>query len=182
MNFQSKQVILENGLRLTDLEESPQLDVTIEGADQIDVNTRTTIIGYGCGAQTQIKIVGNASKEFVIIGDFTKRSEKLGQNEKNVVPIEVIPMAYKCVAKQIEQLFGGMTVLRMAKAKAGPVITDNNNFIIDWKFDTKDTKEWTDINTKIKAIPGVIETGILTDSGTHLTIYLGREDGTVDKL
>ena len=52
----------------TDLEESPELDVTIDGADQIDVNTRTMIIG-SCGAQTQIKIVANASKKVVIIAD-----------------------------------------------------------------------------------------------------------------
>ena len=179
--MQSKQLIVENGLRLTDLEESPQLDVTIESIDRIDVNTKTIILGGGCGAHTQIKIVANASKKVVIIADFSKRAQNLSQTPKKDIPIEVIPMAYKCVSKHIEKLFGGTAALRMAVRKAGPIVTDNNNFIIDWKFG-EDINDWKDVNNKIKAMAGVVETGLLFNTGIDLTVYLGREDGTLDTL
>jgi ribose 5-phosphate isomerase A len=66
------------------------------------------------------------------------------------------------VAQSIENKLGGKCVLREGTAprtKAGPVVTDNGNFIIDWIFKTATALKWTDVNVTIKMIPGVIETG-----------------------
>lgn len=71
--------------------------------------------------------------EFVVIADSGKRSPKLGSSYK-FVPVEVLPMAYRPVKNSIEEKFGGRAELRMAKAKAGPLVTDNGNFILDWYF------------------------------------------------
>ena len=174
-------MIRENDLRLSDLEESPQLDVAIDGADEVDTQSLCLIKGGG-GALTQEKIVGDSAKQLIIIADFTKESQNLGQKWTKGLPIEVIPMAYKTVSLRIEEKFRGKAILRMAKAKAGPVVTDNGNFIIDWKFDDKqrDEKEWTLINTTIKMIPGVVETGLFI--GMTSRVYFGREDGSVSTV
>ena len=66
-------MIRENGLRLSDLEESPQLDVAIDGADEVDIQSLCLIKGGGA-ALTQEKIVANAAKQLIIIADFTKES------------------------------------------------------------------------------------------------------------
>ncbi|CAG2120927.1 unnamed protein product, partial [Medioppia subpectinata] len=181
-SFQSKQLIRDNGLRLSDLEECPQLDVTIDGADEVDVESLVLIKGGGA-ALTQEKIVASASKELIIVADYTKESLDLGQKWTKGLPIEVIPMAYKVVIDKIEKSFKGTAVLRMAKAKAGPVVTDNGNFIIDWIFPAKvgnekrDIKYWSELNTNIKMITGVVETGLFI--GMTSRVYFGQNDGSV---
>ena len=93
----------------------------------------------------------------------------------------MIPMAYKPVTKQIEKLFGGAAELLMAVEKAGPVVTECNNFIIRWKFG-EEISDWNEVNNKIKAMSGVVETGILSPNAMDLTIYLGLEDGSLNTL
>ena len=123
--------------------------------------------------------MANAAKEFVVIADYTKESDTLGKKWTKGLPIEVIPMAYKAISDQIVKRLGGTPVLRMAKAKAGPVVTDNGNFIIDWNFESKkrSKNEWTDINSTIKMIPGVVETGLFIDMTSK--VYFGCQDGSV---
>ncbi|CAG2161863.1 unnamed protein product [Oppiella nova] len=181
-SFQSKQLIREKGLRLSDLEECPQLDVTIDGADEVDVESLILIKGGGA-ALTQEKIVASASKELIIVADYTKESTDLGLKWTKGLPIEVIPMAYKTVTNKIEKQFKGSAVLRMAKAKAGPVVTDNGNFVIDWMFPAKtkeekrDIKYWSEVNTSIKMMAGVVETGLFIGMTTR--VYFGHNDGSV---
>jgi ribose 5-phosphate isomerase A len=110
--------------------------------------------------------------------DYTKKSHKLGDNWTKGVPIEVIPMSYVVAKNNIEKMFGGNAVLRMAKSKVGPLITDNSNFILDWKFpESNNSYDWNDINTKIKLIPGVVETGLFIDMTAK--VYFGNADGSV---
>jgi len=154
-SFQARQLILEHGLFLSDLEQTPIIDVAIDGADEVD-RDRNCIKGGG-GCLTQEKIVASCAKQFVVIADSTKDSNRLGEKWKKGVPVEVIPMAYKPVALKLES-FGFKPVLRMAKAKAGPLVTDNGNFIIDFTFD--DVEDWKTVNDQIIAIPGVVETGL----------------------
>ncbi|MGH0172041.1 UNVERIFIED_CONTAM: hypothetical protein FKN15_062548 [Acipenser sinensis] len=104
-----------------------------------------------------------------------KDSKALGEQWKKGVPIEVIPMAYVPVTRTIARRFGGVVVLRMAVSKAGPVVTDNGNFILDWKFD--EVHDWKSVNTAIKMIPGVVETGLFVEMAER--VYFGMEDGTV---
>jgi len=180
-SFQARQLIVKYNLLLTDLDRNPVLDVAIDGADEVDSNK--VLIKGGGGCLTQEKIVAHAAKKFVVIADFTKDSEHLGQRWSKGVPIEVIPMAYIPIINSLETEFGGKVVLRMAKSKAGPVVTDNGNFIVDWIFEEPKSfnDRWPEVNTFIKMLPGVVETGLFVDMAN--TIIFGSEDGglkTVD--
>jgi ribose 5-phosphate isomerase A len=177
-SFQAKQLIRENGLKLVDLEEYPELDVAIDGADEVDSNL--VLIKGGGGCLTQEKIVASSAKELIVVADYRKNSSHLGQKWTQGVPIEVIPMAWVCVQKKMESLFGGKAVLRMAKAKAGPVVTDNGNFILDWMFPEKEGVNWEPINNGMSMIPGVVETGLFI--GYTRRAYFGNEDGTVSEV
>ncbi|XP_047248874.1 ribose-5-phosphate isomerase [Girardinichthys multiradiatus] len=172
-SFQARQLILQHGLTLSDLERHPELDVAIDGADEVDAEL--TLIKGGGGCLTQEKIVASCSKYFVVIADYRKDSKALGQQWKKGIPIEVIPMAYVPVSRMIAKRFGGEVNLRMAISKAGPVVTDNGNFILDWKFER--AQNWKEVNTAIKMIPGVVETGLFVNMAEQA--YFGMEDGSV---
>ncbi|XP_066535112.1 ribose-5-phosphate isomerase [Hoplias malabaricus] len=172
-SFQARQLILQHGLSLSDLDRHPELDVAIDGADEVDA--LLTLIKGGGGCLTQEKIVAGCAKHFIVIADYRKDSKVLGQQWKKGVPIEVIPMAYVPVSRAIAHRFGGEAALRMAISKAGPVVTDNSNFILDWKFET--AQNWKEVNTAIKMIPGVVETGLFV--GMAERVYFGMEDGSV---
>ncbi len=171
-SFQSYQLIIENGLSLVSLDQYPMIDLDIDGADEIDKDLN--LIKGGGGCLVQEKIIASNSKKFVIIADFRKISENLGQNWKKGVPIEVIPMAYVPIMKKFEN-FKGKPSLRMARSKAGPLITDNGNFIIDVDFGI--IKNPRDLNAKLLSIPGVVDTGFFI--GMTSRAYIGQEDGKI---
>lgn len=182
-SFQSKQLIHEFGLPITDLELEPQLDVTIDGADEMDRNFVAIKGGGACLAQE--KVIANASSKFIVVADYRKNSTALGDNWKKGIPIEVLPMAFNAVRHQLSKRFSAKLddfELRIAERKAGPIITDNGNFVIDWKFDPNKTSEftssdWNDLSNKIRLIPGVVETGIF--AGMIDEAYFGLADGGV---
>ncbi|CAG9836085.1 unnamed protein product [Diabrotica balteata] len=173
-SFQSRQLVLQNQLPLADLDLYPQLDVCIDGADEVDANM--VLIKGGGGCLLQEKIVASCSKKLVVIADYTKDSEKLGQQYKKGIPIEVSPMAYVPIRRKIELTFGGNVQLREAVMKAGPVVTDNGNFILDWK-DFNQDYDWRMVNTELLQIPGVVETGLFVDMA--VMAYFGMPDGSV---
>ncbi|XP_077477170.1 ribose-5-phosphate isomerase [Stigmatopora argus] len=173
-SFQARQLILQHGLMLSDLDRHPELDIAIDGADEVDADL--TLIKGGGGCLTQEKIVASCARHFVVVADYRKASKALGQKWKKGLPVEVVPMAHVPVSRRIVQLFGGRADLRMALNKAGPVVTDNSNFILDWKFER--THNWKDVNNGIKMIPGVVETGLFV--GMAERAYLGMEDGSVE--
>lgn len=113
----------------------------------------------------------------IIVADYTKDSLNLGDQYKKGVPIEVVPLAYVPIKQRIQQKIGGELKLRMAIAKAGPCVTDNGNFILDWHFPIDTKTNWNDVNTKIISIPGVVETGLFV--GMANRAYFGLADGTV---
>ena len=174
-SFQSRQLIVENGLTLVSLDQYPVIDLDIDGADEIDKSLN--LIKGGGGCLVQEKIIASASKKLVIIADYTKKSEFLGENWKNGIPIEIIPLAHVPIMKKLEKL-GGTPVLRMAKAKAGPVVSDNGNFIIDADFGI--IKNPLDLNLKLLQIPGVVDSGLFL--GMAHTAYIGQKDSTVKKF
>jgi len=174
-SFQARQLILDAGLFLSDLEREPVVDVTIDGCDECD--EQLTLIKGGGGCLTQEKIVAAYSSLFIVIADYRKDSACLGE-QWAYVPIEVVPMAWKQVKSRIEQELGGEARLRMAKAKAGPVVTDNSNFLLDWHWNKAGgLKDWAEINTKLVCMPGVLETGLFVKMAAKA--YFGLEDGTV---
>ena len=174
-SFQSYQLIVENGLNLVSLDQYPEIDLDIDGADEIDENLN--LIKGGGGCLVQEKIVASNSKKLIIIADFRKNSKNLGENWKRGIPIEVIPLAYVPIMKKLEKL-GGKPVLRMAQAKAGPLVTDNGNFIIDVDFGV--IKNPVELNEKILVIPGIVDTGFFI--GMASKVYIGKEDGTIQIL
>ncbi|XP_066483557.1 ribose-5-phosphate isomerase [Tiliqua scincoides] len=172
-SFQARQLILQNGLNLSDLDRHPELDVAIDGADEVDLDLN--LIKGGGGCLTQEKIVAGYAKCFIVIADYRKKSKNLGEQWKKGVPIEVIPMAYVPVTRALSKRFGGAAELRMAVNKAGPVVTDNGNFLLDWKFDK--VHKWNEVNMAIKMIPGVVETGLFVNMAERA--YFGMENGSV---
>ena len=172
-SHQAMMLAVHCGIPITTLNEHPQLDLTIDGADQID-RQLNLIKGMG-GALTREKIVASATKQFVIVADETKLIEKLGAN--CAVPVEVLPFALPTVMLKMQEK-GGKPVLREAKSKVGPVVTDNGNFIVDVDFGPINTPK--NLDSKLKSIPGVIETGLFVEMAD--IAYLGTRVGTVQKL
>lgn len=173
-SFQAKQLIIKHNLILGELETNPIIDVTIDGADEVDANM--TLIKGGGGCLLQEKIIASCSKKLIVIADYTKDSQKLGERYKKGVPIEVIPMAYMPIKNKIISTFGGDIKLRSAIAKAGPVVTDNGNFILDWLFVNHDL-DWETVNSSIKMIPGVVEVGLFVKMCDKA--YFGQPEGNV---
>jgi ribose 5-phosphate isomerase A len=171
-SFQAYQLIIENGLELTSLEQYPEIDIDLDGADEIDKDLN--LIKGGGGCLVQEKIIASNSKLLIIIADFRKNSDILGTNWNKGVPIEVIPMSYYPIMNKLKKL-GGNPVLRMAKSKSGPLITDNGNFIIDANFGKISNPE--DLNQKLLNIPGVVDTGLFI--GLASKAYIGTQNGEV---
>ncbi|XP_028159342.1 ribose-5-phosphate isomerase [Ostrinia furnacalis] len=173
-SFQAKQLILKHNLTLGELETNPVIDVTIDGADEVD--SKMTLIKGGGGCLLQEKIVASCSKKLIVIADYTKDSAKLGDRYKKGIPIEVVPMAYVPIRNKVIALYGGEIKLRSAIAKAGPVVTDNGNFILDWLFTNQDL-DWKKVDSTIKMIPGVVEIGLFVDMCQKA--YFGQPEGNV---
>jgi len=171
-SFQARQLILENNLKLGSLEKYPEIDIDFDGADEIDKNLN--LIKGGGGCLVQEKILASNSKKLIIIADYRKNSIILGEKWKKGLPIEVIPMAYFPLMSKFSRI-GGKPTLRMAQAKAGPLITDNNNFIIDVDFGIINNPQ--ELNVKLLALPGVVDTGLFL--GMTTKAYIGQQNGDV---
>ena len=125
----------------------------------------------------QEKIIASNSRKLVIVADFRKNSETLGQNWKEGIPIEVIPMAYVPIMEKLRKM-DAKPLLRMARAKAGPLVTDNGNFIIDADFGIIEAPE--DLEMKLLKIPGIVDTGLFISMADKA--YVGLEDGEIIQL
>jgi ribose 5-phosphate isomerase A len=172
-SYQAFLLAVDCGIPITTLDEHPELDVTIDGADQITPKL-DLIKGMGA-ALAREKIVAAASKFNVIIGDEKKRVKLLGENNQ-VVPIEVLPFAISLTKRKIMDA-GGKPTLREGKGKLGPVITDNGNAILDSYFG--EIANPAELATKIKMIPGVVETGFFI--GLTDVAYVGTANA-VEKI
>lgn len=172
-SYQAFNLAVKCGIPITTLEEHPRLDITIDGADQIDKKLNL-IKGMG-GALAREKVVASASKKLIIIADETKKVEVLGENN-HPVPMEVLPFAVPLVMHKISEI-GGKPLLREGKGKVGPIITDNGNTLIDAFFGL--IHKPAELEQKLKKIPGIVETGLFI--GMADMVYLGKSD-SVEKL
>jgi len=172
-SYQAFTLAVKHGVPITTLEEHPILDLTIDGADQID-DELNLIKGMG-GALTREKVVAFASKKLVIVADERKKVKLLGENN-HPVPIEVLPFATTTVMHKMKEI-GGKPFLRESNKKVGPVITDNGNVIIDVNFGL--VHEPTELERKLKGLPGVVETGLFVKMVD--TVYIGKHSA-VEKL
>jgi ribose 5-phosphate isomerase A len=172
-SYQAFSVAIKNGIPITTLEEHSTIDMTIDGADQIDPDLNL-IKGMG-GAFTREKIVARASKASYIVADGTKKVYTLGE-KGHPVPIEALPFAIPLVMRRLREI-GGIPILREGKDKVGPVITDNGNVIIDTAFGQ--IAHPAELENMIKSLTGVIESGLFIKM-THVA-YIGKTD-SVEKL
>jgi len=156
------------GVPLTDLDEHPELDLAIDGADQVDPRFRL-VKGRGA-ALLREKCVCDAAREVLIVVDPSKMVERLDAP----VPVEVLPFAAGSVSRRLEAL-GADPVLREGVRKDGPVITDNGNFIIDCNFGPVTNPDR--LEAEMISIPGVIECGLFSAYGEKITVILGDGDG-----
>ncbi|ORY84485.1 putative RKI1-D-ribose-5-phosphate ketol-isomerase [Protomyces lactucae-debilis] len=173
--FQSKELITGGRLRLGEIDGFPVIDVAFDGADEVDANLQCIKGGGACLFQE--KLVASCAKKFVIVADYRKNSKQLGEKWAQGIPIEVVPLAHAKVIRDLLEMGAQEPALRMGgKAKAGPVLTDNGNFIIDAPFPLgKDPKT---LEHDIKQLVGVVECGLFV--GMAEVAYFGNEDGSVD--
>ena len=159
---QSTEKLKSYGIEVFDLNSVDQLDVYIDGADEI--TPHMAMIKGGGAALTREKIVAAVAKEFICIADSSKRVDVLGNFP---LPVEVIPMARSYVARELVKL-GGDPVYRQG------VVTDNGNVILDVHnmkiLDPKAMEE------KINAIVGVVTNGLFACRGAD-KLLLGTSNG-----
>jgi ribose 5-phosphate isomerase A len=145
------------GIPLATLDQQPVLDMTVDGADEIDEELR--LIKGGGGALLREKIVAVASERLVIIADSTKRVEVLGRFP---LPVEVVPFGLTATKQMIIQLAGDSGCEGEVKLRTGAdgstFVTDNGNHILDCSFGAIDDPEALD--DALKLIPGVVESGL----------------------
>ena len=153
------------GIPLTTLDECPEIDVTVDGADEFDPQLR--LIKGGGGALLREKIVASASKQVVIIADSSKRVPMLG---KFGLPVEVIKFAQAVVKKKIEAL-GARVSLRQLGGR--PFLTDENNYIFDCHFGEITDPEGLAI--QLRDMPGVVEHGLFIGLASVVLVAEGNE-------
>lgn len=152
-SFQASVLAKQYKIPLTTLDEIDHIDVAIDGADEVD--PQLNLIKGGGAAHTQEKIVDSLADQFIVVVDSSKLVDRLGSTF--LLPVEVIPMAMTPVMRAIAKL-GGKPELRMGVKKAGPVITDQGNMVIDVKFDAINNP--AELEKTLNNIPGVLENGL----------------------
>ncbi len=168
-SYQAYQLAIEHRIPLTNLDENPELLLTVDGADEVDRNLNLT--KGGGGALLREKIVAAASQRLAIIIDESKLVEKLAS--KFLIPVEILPFSLGYVLRAIKDL-GVEPRLRRAERKMGPVVTDNGNFILDLQF-RQPLEDPDNMAVNLKMIPGVIETGLFV--GMADEVHVGTDDG-----
>ncbi len=148
-----------------------ELDLAIDGADEIDPDCNC--IKGGGAAHVREKIVEYSAKTFVVIADQSKIVNDIGT--KFLVPVEIIEGARVPVMKAMAKL-GATCVLREGVRKAGPVITDNGNQILDCHWEKPINV--AEMEDKINQITGVLENGLFSKKTP--VCFIAKEDGTVE--
>ncbi len=144
------------GIPLTTLDETPELDLTVDGADELDDDLQ--LIKGGGGALLREKMVASSSKIMIVIADASKHVETLGEFP---LPVEVVQFAHEATRRKIEQAAwacgcGGSIALRMRDGE--PFVTDNGNLIYDCAFGRiADAKS---LALTLKSIAGVVDHGL----------------------
>lgn len=156
-SFQSEVLALELNIPLIDLASVSQIDLAIDGADEVD--PRFQLIKGGGACHVREKLVASKANQLLIVVDETKLVQSL--NQSFPLPVEVLPNSWKQVKDAISEM-NGRSTLRMATKKAGPVVTDQGNLILDVLFNNgiQNPKE---IEMSINNIPGVLENGLFVD-------------------
>jgi ribose 5-phosphate isomerase A len=151
-----------------------RIDLAVDGADEV-TRGKVMLKGKG-GAMLREKIVDYAAGQFVVLVEEHKLVDSIPT--RNPVPIEVVPWAWRHVAREVERRFGGVVKLRQDGGKLGPVVTDNGNYILDW---TPPSALNPSAEDELRLIPGVVETGIFSKR-RDAVVLVAREDGKIYTL
>ena len=157
----------ELGIPILDEETDWGIDVTIDGADQVD--SQYNLIKGGGGALLREKIVAKAAQRFIVIIDVRKRVPLLGSSFP--IPIEILPFGWPNTLRLIRP-FGLRVSLREREGAA--YVTDNGNYILD--LDIAEVSHPSDLEIRLNQIPGVVENGIF--SGMASTLIVGTDQGS----
>ncbi len=171
-SFQSEVLAMELGIPIIDLSSVENIDLAIDGADEVDPSFQ--LIKGGGACHVREKLVASKANKLLIVVDETKLVQNL--NLVFPLPLEVIPSAWKQVKDVIEKMDANVT-LRMATKKAGPVVTDEGNLVLDILF-KKGIDDPKNLESKLNNIPGVLENGLFVDLTER--VLVGKiENGSV---
>jgi ribose 5-phosphate isomerase A len=162
------------GRRLMPMWAVDRIDLAVDGADEV-TRGKVMLKGKG-GAMFREKIVDYAAERFVVLIEEYKLVDKIPT--RNPIPLEVVPWAWRHVAREVERRFGGVVKLRQDGGKLGPVVTDSGNYILDW---TPPSALDPSAEDALKLMPGVVETGIFSKR-RDAVVLVAREDGKVYAL
>ena len=168
---QTEQLATELSIPLIDLNDVSKLDLTVDGADEIDPQLQ--LIKGGGGALLQEKIVAAASKKLIIIADETKLVGTLG---KFPLPIEVITFAWKQTQKHIQNLGCNKIILR--KKNNEVFMTDHKHYILDCYFEK--IEDVGSLTQQLNNIPGVVENGLFINMATNAIV--AYSDGSIKEI
>jgi ribose 5-phosphate isomerase A len=163
------------GIALSTLGQHSQIDVTIDGADEVELNTLNLIKGGG-GNQLREKIVATASSRLVIIVDESKLVRQLGTHAK--VPVEVAQFGWQATAGILAKL-GATPGLRMRSDPEGPFVTDGGNYILDCAFGP--IKSSGDLERELDSVVGVIEHGLFIGMASQVWVGTAAGVNRLDK-
>ena len=173
-SFQSEVLALQLGIDLIDLTSVDRIDLAIDGADEVDPSHQ--LIKGGGACHVREKLVATKADELLIVVDETKLVDKL--NKAFPLPVEVIPSAWKQVQNTINEM-NAESSLRMATKKAGPVVTDEGNLILDVLFrgGINDSQK---LEYEINNIPGVLENGLFVNLTKK--VLVGKIENNMPKV
>lgn len=180
-SIHTKRIAKEENIPLTTLDENPEIDITIDGADEVD--SSLNLIKGGGGALTREKIIAFNSKKVIIVVDDSKVVKCLGIDFP--LPVEVVKFGWKSTKKALEQ-FGwqpaaqkrdevACTACLREIMEGEPFITDNGNYILDCEFQRIDHPE--ELEIAINNVPGVVETGLFI--GLADEVIVGGKQGII---
>ncbi|KAG0449429.1 hypothetical protein HPP92_019470 [Vanilla planifolia] len=167
------------GIPLTDLNANPVVDLSIDGADEVDPHLNL-VKGRG-GSLLREKMIEGASRRFVVIVDETKMVNRLGGSGL-AVPVEVIPFGWNFTMGKLRRLFDHVEGFDLKlRTEAGdekaPSVTDNSNYVVDLFFENGIRGDLEEISDAILKIVGVVEHGMFL--GLATSVIIARKDGGV---
>lgn len=163
-SFQGEVLAAELGIPLRSLNAVERIDLAIDGADEVDPAFQ--LIKGGGACHVQEKLVAARAERFVVVVDSTKLVDRL--NLGFLLPVEVLPGAWRQVQQQLSVMHGSAE-LRMAQRKAGPVVTDQGNLVLDVRFEGG-IADPVVLERKLNNIPGVLENGLFVNLADEVLV------------
>ena len=157
----TEKIAIEQGIPLSTLADHHTIELTIDGADEVDAHLN--LIKGGGAALVREKIIANASKRILIVVDESKVSHVLGTSF--ALPVEIVQFGWEATQREVDKVCG-QTELR--GGIQNPLITDNGNYILDCHFDGIPEPE--KIELQLNNIPGVVENGIFVNRADKVII------------